>query len=176
MVSSKYAREARNIRIQRKAISERSERELSRLNVETLNEAQVRSACKRLGDVQRDTDKAADAVRRNGGWLLSPQHRGTAIYKELENLINGRGEAYLHAEVSRVKGRWADADYGTNGSVRIDVLEYAGEGTVCVYDIKTGTSKNSGLSPARMRELAKNALDAYPGTQRIIVTEVRPSR
>jgi hypothetical protein len=102
--------------------------ELSRLNVDTLNEAQVRSACKRLGDVQRDTDKAADAVRRNGGWLLSPQHRGTVTHKELEKLINGRGEAHLHAEVSRVKGRWADADYGTKGSVRIDVLEVCRRG------------------------------------------------
>lgn len=107
---------------------------------------------------------------------MSPQHRGTVTHKELEKLINGRGEAHLHAEVSRVKGRWADADYGTKGSVRIDVLEYAGEGTVCVYDIKTGKSRSSRLSPARMRELAENALDAYPGTQRIVVTEVRPSR
>jgi hypothetical protein len=73
-------------------------------------------------------------------------------------------------------GPWADADYGKRGSVRIDVLEYAGEGTTCVYDIKTGTSRWSGLTLARMRELAENALDAYPNTQRIVVTEVRPRR
>ena len=99
-----------------------------------------------------------------------------AIHKELENLINGRDEPHLHAEVSRVKGDQDDADYGTKGSVRIDVIEYAGRGTTCVYDIKTGTSRRSGLTPARMRELAEHALTVYPNTQRIIVTEVRPSR
>jgi hypothetical protein len=150
--------------------------ELSRANVERLNRDQVRNACKRLEDVQKDTDKVERAVRRDGGWLMSPQQFGTAVHKELKDLINGRNEAYLHAEVSRIKGELDDADYGTKGSVRIDVLEYAGEGTVCVYDIKTGTSRRSGLTPARMRELAENALKAYPNTQRIIVTEVRPSR
>jgi hypothetical protein len=150
--------------------------ELSRADVATLNRDQVRKVCGRLGDVQKDTDKATNTVRQNGGEFMSPQQRGTAIHKELENLINGRNEAYLHAEVSRVKGEQDDADYGTRGSIRIDVLEYAGEGTVCVYDIKTGTSRTSGLTPARMRELAENALKAYPNTQRIIVTEVRPNR
>lgn len=107
---------------------------------------------------------------------MSPSQRGTAIHKALENLINGRPEVHLHAEVSRIKSQRANANYGTRGSVRIDVLEYAGEGITCVYDIKTGKSRWSGLTPARMRELAQHALKAYPNTRRIIVIEVRPSR
>ncbi|MBX9774848.1 MAG: hypothetical protein K2Y71_10610 [Xanthobacteraceae bacterium] len=150
--------------------------ELSRANVERLNRDQVGNVCRRLGEVQSDTDKAANTVIRNGGLLLSPQQRGTAIHKELENLINGRNEAFLHAEVSRLKSREVNADYGTKGSVRIDVLEYAGEGTTCVYDIKTGTDRRSGLTPARMKELAEHAIKAYPNTRRIIVTEIRLSR
>jgi hypothetical protein len=46
-------------------------------------------------------------------------------------------------------------------------------GTICIYDIKTG---KSGLPLARMFELASNVQLFYPGTQRIIVTEVRPRR
>jgi hypothetical protein len=42
-----------------------------------------------------------------------------------------------------------------------------------VYDIKTG---RSGLSPKRMAEIAENAFKHFPGTQRIIVTEIRSSR
>jgi hypothetical protein len=141
-----------------------------------LNRDEVGKVCGRLIDVQSDTDIAADTVKRNGGLLMSPSQRGTAIHKELENLINGRSEAYLHAEVSRIKSQRANVDYGTKGSIRIDVLEYAGEGITCVYDIKTGKSRWSRLTPARMRELAEHALLAYPNTRRIIVTEVRPSR
>ena len=107
---------------------------------------------------------------------MSAQQFGTAVHKKLEELTKGRNNPYLHAEVSRLKSEHENVRYGIRDSVRIDVLEYAGEGTVCVYDIKTGTSRWSGLSPARMRELAENALKVYPGTQRIIVTEVRPSR
>jgi hypothetical protein len=53
------------------------------------------------------------------------------------------------------------------------VLENAGNGTACVYDIKTG---ESGLSPRRMAEIAENTFKHFPNTRRIIVTEVRPSR
>jgi hypothetical protein len=56
---------------------------------------------------------------------------------------------------------------------RIDVLENPGQGTVCVYDVKTG---DTGLKPGRALELATTVSYFYPGTQRIIVTEVRTRR
>jgi len=56
---------------------------------------------------------------------------------------------------------------------RIDVLERVGNGTTCVYDIKTGQRN---LSLARANELAAHAIKAFPDTTRIIVTEVRPSK
>ena len=55
----------------------------------------------------------------------------------------------------------------------IDVLEKVDDDTVCVYDIKTG---RRGLSLLRTTEIATNVFGAFPGTQRIIVSEVRPSR
>ncbi|MBI3435544.1 MAG: hypothetical protein HY056_10775 [Proteobacteria bacterium] len=66
-----------------------------------------------------------------------------------------------------------DENYGTKNSIRIDVLENVGDGTVCLYDIKTG---QRGLSLPRTTEIATNAFKAYPGTQRIIVSEIKPKR
>lgn len=77
----------------------------------------------------------------------------------------------FRAEVSLLKSE--DERYGRKDTFRIDVFENPGSGTVCIYDIKTG---RSGLTPARMLELASTVQYYYPFTQRIIVTEVRPRR
>lgn len=50
----------------------------------------------------------------------------------------------FRAEVSYLKNQ--EENYGGKDSIRIDVLEKVGDGTVCVYDIKTG---QRGLSVAR---------------------------
>jgi len=64
-----------------------------------------------------------------------------------------------------------DATYGTRASIRVDVLEYIGNGTVCIYDLKTG---NAILDPKRMFEIAKKVFAGYGiNVERIIVTEVR---
>jgi hypothetical protein len=73
--------------------------------------------------------------------------------------------------VSLIKSRLET--YGKLGSIRIDVYENPGTGTVCVYDIKTG---DKGLSPLRALEIASNVQTFFPGTQKIIVTETRPKR
>jgi hypothetical protein len=79
----------------------------------------------------------------------------------------------FRAEVSRLKGQEADAAYGARGSIRIDVFENVGRGTICVYDIKTG---EAGLSARRMADIAESAFEYFPNTKRIIITEVRPRR
>ena len=66
-----------------------------------------------------------------------------------------------------------EEDYGTKNSVRIDVFEDRRDGTVCIYDIKTGKSE---LSRARAAELAEKVLRAYSDAKRILVIEVRPTR
>ena len=54
-----------------------------------------------------------------------------------------------------------------------DVLENVGNGTVCVYDIKTG---KRGLSFARTVEIATKVHKSFSGVQRIIVIETRPTK
>jgi hypothetical protein len=76
------------------------------------------------------------------------------------------------AEESFVKER-REATYGEKGSIRVDVFENVGSGTVCVYDIKTGKTP---LDRERMSEIASNIFARYPTTRRIIVSEIRPNK
>jgi hypothetical protein len=75
----------------------------------------------------------------------------------------------FRAEVSFIKGQQENP--GKKGSIRVDVLEKRDDGVVCVYDIKTGWS---GLTPARMLEIASNVHKNYE-TMNFVITETRPS-
>ena len=127
--------------------------------------------------MQSITDQSAEAIDR-GAYPNAAQY-GTAVHKRIQETINGPTtvprspprDPDFRAEASLLTSQ--NARYGRAGSVRIDVLENPGKGTVCVSDIKTG---DSGLTPARMRELSSTVQFNYPGTKSIIVTEVRPRR
>jgi hypothetical protein len=147
------------------------------VRVERLSSEQVQDVCPRYQDVQRITNDAADTTHR--GAYESAAAYGTAVHKKIEVEINGPTtvprspprDPDFRAEASVIKSR--DAGYGLLGSRRVDILENPRTGTVCVYDIKTG---GRGLSGPRAIELASSVSFYYPGTQRIIVTEVRPNR
>ena len=141
--------------------------------VKTLSRVEVGQLCERFGEVQDLTDNAVAAVRSSGA-VLSAQQFGTAVHAKLKADIDGRGDDYLKAEVSFLKGR--EDDYGVKGTIRIDALERVRKrpDTVCIYDIKTG---RSGLSFPRMLEMVVNSQKAFNGQIRhFIVTEVRPTR
>lgn len=144
--------------------------ELDLSGVKLLDRDEVDAACPRLGEVQERTDYAADGVRRSGRYL-PPAEFGTAVHTNLKKQIEDLDDPNFRAEVSYVKNE--EENYGRKNSIRIDVLENVGDGTVCVYDIKTG---RRGLSVARTAEIAMNVFKAYKGTQRIIVSEIRPGR
>jgi hypothetical protein len=152
--------------------------ELDRAKVEVLNREQVENECRKLDKVQKKTDKAVDSINdqiRRTGVYMSPTQFGTAVHKNLKDQIADLNDPNLRAEVSYWKMQ-EDKVYGRPGSIRVDVLERTDENVVCVYDIKTGQSRRSGLTPARMLEIAKNVLTAYPHARHVIVTEVRPTR
>jgi hypothetical protein len=140
--------------------------------VDRLNRDQVNEACPRFGEVQSRTDYADQVVSRGGG-IMSPQQFGTFVHTHLKQQIDSLDDPNFRAEVSRLKSERDEVSHGRKGSIRIDVIENAGGGTVCVYDIKTGAS---GLSPARMAEIAHVAFKHFPNTRRIVVTEIRPRR
>lgn len=144
--------------------------ELDLSDVKLLDRDKVDAACPRLGEVQNRTDVASETVKHSRG-ELPPAEFGTAVHTNLKRQINELHDPDLRAEVSYLKSQ--EEDYGKKDSIRIDVLENVGDGTVCVYDIKTG---RRGLSIPRTKEIAKNVFGAFPNTRRIIVSEIRPRR
>ena len=91
----------------------------------------------------------------------------TGLKREIDALL----DPYFRAEVSVLKS--LDETYGTKDSVRIDVLENLRNGTVCIYDIKTGRSR---LGKRRARELVSKVAASFEGAHRMIVIEVTPTR
>jgi hypothetical protein len=155
--------------------------ELGRPNLMQLTQREVESVCRKLNDVQERTDRIAGAVRA-GRPDLPASEFGTAVHTRIAHEINyprrpdgGPRDPNYRAEVSYWKMA-EDHVYARKDSIRVDVLEDAGRGLVCVYDIKTGQSRRSGLGFGRMNEIAKNVLGAYPHVERVIITEVRPRR
>lgn len=147
-----------------------SERELDLGEVRNLDRDETRRNCPRLDEVQSRTDAAAETVSqaRPG---LPPAEYGTAVHENLKQQINALGDPNFRAEVSFLKGQ--EEGYGRLGTVRVDVYERIDDTTTCVYDIKTG---KSGLTPARMREIATTVGMSYGAIGRVIITEVRPMR
>jgi hypothetical protein len=128
------------------------------------------AACPRHPEVQSRTDTAADTVRREGNYWTAAGY-GTAVHMNVKEQIDRLYDPNFRAEVSISKTQ--DETYGTRGSIRIDVLENVGNGTVCVYDIKTG---RRGLSTRRSAEIVGTVFQRYSGTRRIILIETRPRR
>lgn len=134
-----------------------------------LTRDQVDIECPRLNEVQQRTDFAAASVNRSD--YARPSEYGTAVHYQLKTQIDNLDDPNFRAEISLLKER--PANYGEAGSIRIDVFENVGNGTVCVYDIKTGVE---GLSPARFAEIAMRVFKVFPHTRRIVISEIRPGR
>lgn len=137
-----------------------------------LRDEEVAAACPQLGTVQEETDRADAIVSARPG-PMPPAIYGTYVHTALSRQIRALNDPNLVSELSAIKGRAADAAYGTRGSIRIDVLENVGDGTVCIYDIKTG---RSGLTARRAQEIVTNVYAHFPRTRRFVVTDVRPMR
>jgi hypothetical protein len=148
--------------------------ELNLSFVGKLTQKEVDDCCDRLKDVLDLTGQAAKAARALGPYP-TPQAYGTAVHSILKELVEAKGDANFRAEKSFIKSQYAGEDgeipYGTLNSLRIDVYERRPDGTVCVYDIKTG---KAGLTPARAAEIAQTVYRRFGDVKRIIVTEVRP--
>ncbi|MFG1397606.1 hypothetical protein [Roseixanthobacter pseudopolyaromaticivorans] len=150
--------------------------------VGTLTKEEVEKACRRLGEVQDYADDAVRSLDRSD--YASAATYGTAVHSEINRRIRALGDPNFVSEFSLLKARdevgprflselLEDPRYGKEGSIRIDVLENTGTGTVCVYDFKTG---RSGLTAARSIEIAGAVSKNFQGVQNILVTQVRPSQ
>lgn len=133
-----------------------------------LDRDEVDAACPRHPEVRSRTDRAYDAVAKAGGKSLPPAVFGTLVHTNLKRQIDRLYNPRFRAEVSVLKT--LEETYGRKNSIRIDVFEDVGNGTYCVYDIKTG---KSGLTTRRANEIASKVYKASPFTKRIIVIETK---
>ena len=134
-------------------------------------------ACQRLLDVRELADRAANAA---GSPDLYPSRTiyGTDVHSRFRDYIKELNDPYFKAERSFLKERSEGVDsedvpYGYPRSIRVDAYEYRQDGTLCVYDLKTG---RSGLSDRRADILANAVRLGFNPIRRILVLEVRPTR
>lgn len=134
-------------------------------------------ACLRWPEVRELTDRAANAA---GSADLYPSRAiyGTVVHARFKNYMDERYEPYFKAERSFLKEadegtRESAVRYGYPGSIRVDAYEYRQDGTLCIYDLKTG---KAGLSDRRAEFLANAIRLGYGPVRRVLVIEVRPGR
>jgi hypothetical protein len=123
-------------------------------------------------DVERISRQATRDSEDNGPGLRQP-YRGTDIHKRLKDSIEADSSGRFEAEKSFLKSSAEDTKYGTRGSVRVDVFEDVKNGTICVYDLKTGAAR---FDPRRGLEIATSVYNKYGSSRRIVITEVRTDR
>jgi len=113
--------------------------------------------------IRRTTENAAqrakDAVGAGSGGVY-----GTRVHTAFEKEIKALGNANLSTEVSYKNG--TPVSRGTNGSVRLDVVEGPIRAPTNVFDLKTGSAK---LTPARMNQIQQHV----PGGTSVPIHEVR---
>lgn len=141
----------------------------------SVTEEQAELACRRLPDVRELADRAANAA---GSPDLYPSRTvyGTDVHTRFARYINDLNDFRFRAERSFLKERIEGVNnqqvpYGYPRSIRVDVFEYRDDGTLCVYDLKTG---KAGLPDRRADILASAIKLGFNPVRRIIVMEVRP--
>ncbi len=134
--------------------------------VRQVDEDEAAEFCPRLPEVQAKTTSLYNQMRP---LYRSATDLGTAVHSAMREYVRAQSNPSFKAEESyTVDGQ---SKYGARGSVRVDVMEQRDDGTVCVYDLKTGDSR---MSPSRFRQIANNVDKAFPGPWPLLVIEVRP--
>jgi len=140
-----------------------------------LSDEEVERACLRWPDVKSFADRAANAA---GSVDLYPSAAvyGTNVHTRFKVYVQDAHDPLFKAE----RSFWKEADesrdserirYGAQGTIRVDAYEFRPDGTLCVYDLKTGSA---GLSDRRAEILARAASLGFKPIRRVVVTEVRP--
>lgn len=149
------------------------------VEVRTLTTQELEDLCKCYGLVQSLTDAAANEARFTN-LHKDPKGFGNVVHRDVDKMIKSLNYPNLKSEVSTLKGIWEgippvkeEMPLRKKGWIRVDALEYREDGTVCVYDIKTGPT---GMNKERRDEIVREVYKAFKNrpVTRIIVTELRP--
>lgn len=90
---------------------------------------------------------------------------GTRVHAAFAGEVRALGNPNLNPEISYLNGRVVD--YGTPGSVRLDVVNGPLTAPVSIFDLKTGSAT---LTLARIQQIQSH----IPGDTNVPVFEVRP--
>lgn len=89
---------------------------------------------------------------------------GTHAHSAFEAQVKALGNASFRTEVSYLNGQVVPR--GTNGSIRVDVLEGSPTAPRAIYDLKTG---NASLSQSRIQQIQSHV----PGGANVSVIEIK---
>lgn len=129
---------------------------------------EVQAVCTKLKQVQKLTNTAAEKVGPPSDQPSAAVY-GTKVHSALEKIIEAKPRLGLKSERSYTKAGMETGRIA--GTIRIDVIEERDDGTLCIYDIKTG---KRGLAMSRVREFALRASKKLEGYSDVVVVEVRP--
>jgi len=139
-----------------------------------LDIGKVDANCPRFSDVHQVAVEADMRVRA-ANKDLSARELGTLIHREIAQEV-GRWPGIgigLWSEQGLLEGVRQDVSILPKGASRIDVLEDAGKGTVCIYDAKTG---DSDMRQKQMLQYWQEALAFRKGTTRVYVIPLNTKR
>ena len=134
-----------------------------------LSQEEVDDACPAYPQVQSVTSSSYDTVTaQNPG--ATPQQIGNMVHQKVAAAFFGQPGFKVNA------GFLGDTELPNGlrvaGSSFLDVLNDVGDGTICIFDIKTGIS---GLGSRQINQYWNAAKQAFEGyAQRIYILEVRP--
>lgn len=134
-----------------------------------ISQTMLDAVCQRNGQVEAITNRVTRRVRASGLYRTA-QDFANKVHFEIHNTVKKLNDPNFKSEISFDQNTGVTR-YGAQGSVRLDLLERSVPGTTCIYDYKTGNAK---LTLERARTLATMASRHFPGTVRIIVTQVKP--
>lgn len=140
-----------------------------------LTDEEVALACLRWPDAKSLADRAASSAGSSSLYSSAAVY-GTNVHARFKAYVDDLRDPSFKAERSFLKeadeiGRFGDAPYGLRGTIRVDAYEFREDGTLCVYDLKTG---RAGLSDRRAEILATASAAGFKPIRRIIVSVIRP--
>lgn len=139
-----------------------------------LSEEQVDAACHRWRQVEGFAARAANAAGPVSQYPSAAVY-GTAVHVRFKGYVDDQHDPNFIAERSFLKEQAETGGllipYGLQGTIRADAYEYRHDGTLCVYDLRTGKAP---LQDRRAEILAIAAARGLGPVRRVIVTEVRP--
>jgi hypothetical protein len=135
-----------------------------------LSQEKVDAACPAYPTVQSATSFwYAQITAENPD--ATPQQIGMMVHQEVAAAFVGQPGFKVNAGFLDGESLPTGLRVAVAGSSFLDVLHDVGDGTICIFDIKTGIS---GLGSQQIYQYWDAATDAFKYAQRIYILEVRP--